>query len=272
VEATGRLDLDDAEFVFWDSGSGEPVLLSHPSFGAEWLTRVGELLPGYRILRTHRPGYGESRDLSGQLSIADRAEHLAVLLGARGISRTHLVGHSSGATIALQLAAAHPELVASIVLLELAFPYAPNEARSDAMRNAIQAAKENDLDKAFDFFPGVVCGPDLRDVLSRALGENGRDESIRSGRYVFDKEIPALAAWDSDAAGLARIDQPTLLVDGTGERVGGGNPYRARHVAMAARLQHAELKSLPAVTHALPVEDPALVAQTIADFLRQHPL
>lgn len=81
------------------------------------------------------------------------------MLGARGIGQAHVVGHSTGGTLALQLAAAHPGIVRSMVLLEPALPYAADEPRSDAMRRAVTAAEQGDLARAYGHFPGSVCSP-----------------------------------------------------------------------------------------------------------------
>jgi pimeloyl-ACP methyl ester carboxylesterase len=265
------LKLSDAHIALWDEGEGDPVLLVHASFGADWFAPVARLLPGYRVVRTHRAGYGHSLDLRGTLSLVDHARHLAVSLSAQSIERAHVVGHSSGGSIVLQLAADYPALVQSMVLLESAFPYAPDEPKSDAMRNAIQAAREDDLERAFTFFPGSVCSAGYREVLARTLGAEGLKASILSGRYFFDHEILALAGWNSDAAHIETLTPPALLVDGgQGELL--NSPYRARNAALARRLPHAERLTVAGVSHAMPLENPALVAKTILDFVESHPL
>jgi pimeloyl-ACP methyl ester carboxylesterase len=265
------LKLQDSQIAFWDEGDGEPVLLVHASYGADWFAPVARLLHGYRVVRSHRAGYGHSLDLDGELSLVDYTRHLAEVLGARSITRAHVVGHSSGGSLALQLAASHPELVQSMVLLEPAFPYAADEPKSDAIRNAIQAAKDGDLERAFDLFPGSVCSAGYRDVFLRELGEHGLEESISSGRYFFEHEIFALAGWDSGAARIETLTPPTLLVDG-GEGVRLNSPYRARNAALARRLPHAERISIAGVSHAMPLENPPLVAKTVLDFIGSHPM
>ncbi|MFE0632241.1 alpha/beta fold hydrolase [Streptomyces sp. NPDC058864] len=271
MPAEHHLLTPDADIAFWDEGDGEPVLLVHASFGADWFAPLAGLLPGFRVVRTHRAGYGRSRDLSGELSVADHTRHLAEVLDARGTGPAHVVGHSTGGTLALQLAAAHPQLVRSMVLLEPALPYAPDEPESDAMRRAVAAAEEGDLARAYGHFPGRVCAPGYLDVMTRALGSDGFRRSVLSGRYFFDHERAAFAAWDADAAGLEAVRQPALLVaGGEGERL--GSPYRARNRALAGRLARAEQVTLPGVSHAMPLEDPALVAWTVLDFVRRHPV
>jgi pimeloyl-ACP methyl ester carboxylesterase len=271
METLRVLRLSDAHIAYWDEGDGDPILLVHASFGADWFAPVARLLPGYRVVRTHRAGYGHSIDLSGRLSLVDHARHLAETLRAQSIERAHVVGHSSGGSIALQLAADYPSLVQSMVLLESAFPYAPDEPKSDAMRRAIQAAKDDDLESAFTLFPGSVCSVGYREVLARTLGGEGLKASILSGRYFFDHEISALAGWNSDAAHIETLTPPALLVDGAeGGRL--NSPYRARNAALARRLPHAECLTVPGVSHVMPLENPALIAQSILDFVHSHPL
>jgi pimeloyl-ACP methyl ester carboxylesterase len=88
--------------------------------------------------------------------------HLAAILHAESITRTHVVGHSSGASLSLQPAATYPGLVHTMVLLESAPSYGPDEPKSEAMRNAVRAAEDGDLESAFALFPGSVLTPELR--------------------------------------------------------------------------------------------------------------
>jgi pimeloyl-ACP methyl ester carboxylesterase len=46
------------------------------------------------------------------------ARNCAALLEALGIDRAHVVGRSSGCTVAMQLAVGHPQLAADLVLSE----------------------------------------------------------------------------------------------------------------------------------------------------------
>lgn len=61
----------------------------------------------YRVLHPHRAGYGHSTDLTGDLDVS---AHAAAVLTASGVTRAHVVGHSSGAAVAHELARARPDL------------------------------------------------------------------------------------------------------------------------------------------------------------------
>lgn len=268
-----RIDTAGASIAYTDDGEGQAVLLLHGGFCADWFAPAAKLLVDdhLRVLHMHRAGYGQSKDLVGGVSVDAHAEHAAAVLEASGVRRAHVVGHSAGASIALQLAHARPDLVGSLVLLETAFPYAPDEPKSSAMPDAIAAAQTGDYEKGFDLFLGGVGGPDFRDVFVRELGEDGLRDAIASAEYFFTTEGRAFAAWSFGAAEMAAITVPVLLVVGAdGERL--NTPHRARSAQLAASLPHSETLILPGVTHLMPLENPKLVAQTINDFVSQHTL
>ena len=62
------------------------------------------------------PGYGHSDRPATQPVIADYADAVCAVLDAIGVPGAHLVGHHTGAVIAVEMAAGHPERVASAVL------------------------------------------------------------------------------------------------------------------------------------------------------------
>ena len=72
----------------------------------------------YQLVRYHRRGYAGSSTVGRSFSITDQATDCAELIRGLGIERAHIVGHSSGGPIALQLALDAPEMVESLVLLE----------------------------------------------------------------------------------------------------------------------------------------------------------
>ena len=87
-------------------GSGEPVLLISPMLADGFLPLMAEpsLADRYQLIRYHKRGWVGSTHTAGPVSVADHAADAAALLDHLGIARAHVVGHSSGAAVAAQLA------------------------------------------------------------------------------------------------------------------------------------------------------------------------
>jgi pimeloyl-ACP methyl ester carboxylesterase len=270
-KAMKRLNLGDAEIAYADEGDGAAVLLVHGSLSADWFAAVGRRLvaDGFRVLRLHRAGYGQSKDLVDGVSVAAHAEHAAKVLEDAGVQHAHVVGHSAGGAVTLQLAHVRPDLVRSLVLLESAFPYAPDEPEFAPLPDAVAAGREGDFERGFDIFLGGVGGPDFREVFARQLGEDGLREAVASSKYFFTVEGKALAGWTFGPAEAADVTAPVLLVVGEeGERL--HTPHRARSAQLAGWLPISETRILPGVSHLMPLEDPELVAESIREFVDHH--
>ncbi|MBL7261900.1 alpha/beta fold hydrolase [Paractinoplanes lichenicola] len=121
----------------WDGpASAAPAVLVHGTFS--WALRAFEfqraLARSRRILLPDRRGFGDSPDLdrsqANDSSVGDDhgleitsdyavdAVDLLVLMSGAGPRGVHLVGHSYGGTVAMLAAAARPDLVRSLVMVE----------------------------------------------------------------------------------------------------------------------------------------------------------
>src|SRR5688572_27813059 len=108
-----RAAVDGVELEYLVQGEGEPIVLVHAGMFADWFDPLlaEPSLTAYRVLSYHRIGYAGSSRPTGAVSIAAQAAHLRALMRHVGIEQAHIVGHSSGGTIALQLALDAPEAV-----------------------------------------------------------------------------------------------------------------------------------------------------------------
>jgi pimeloyl-ACP methyl ester carboxylesterase len=75
-------------------------------------------LAEYRVIRMHRRGFIGSSDQVGPMSVADHAADAIGLLDALGIERAHVAGHSIGGAMVLEMAAAAPERLETLILLD----------------------------------------------------------------------------------------------------------------------------------------------------------
>ncbi len=285
VPTPTTLQIEDCDVEYVDArpdegdGSRTPIVLVHAGVFGSWfdpLAATAALSP-YRIIRMRRAGYTGSPTPQRPVSIAEHAGHVAEVIRATGIERAHVVGHSSGSAIALQLAVDHPDLVGGLVLSEpplvdaLVHPddlAAITDAIGPVIGAAIAAAAEGDVDSAFDTFMKAVCGPEYADVLRAALGRDGLERARADAGFFFSNEIMAMAAWQFDAELATSVTAPMLLVRG-----GDSPPVVHRLVGcLAAMVPGAVTATVPADDHLLPLRSPDVLAELVAEFVRAHPL
>jgi pimeloyl-ACP methyl ester carboxylesterase len=258
-------------------GRGEPVVLIHAGIFPDWfapLLAQPTLTDKYRVVSYHRAGYAGSTHPSAAVTIADHAKHLRALMRHLGIVRAHLVGHSSGGTIALQLATESPELVQSIALLEASIPATTDSGRllasNPAMAPAFERFRAGDHAGAVDFFMRMVSGPDYRAPLDRAV-PGAFERGVADAATFFAQELPALREWTFTREGAGRISQPALAV--MGERSPSVSPiWPRRHEILLTWLPNVEPFVLPGATHMLHVEAPRGMADALVAFFARHPI
>lgn len=114
------VDVDEHRLRVVEIGVGEPVLLIHGFADSvyTWHRNLQAFVAaGFRVVAYDHPGHGESALPAGFRFGVDDLARLAVgLLDTLGVERTHLIGHSMGGGVGLQLAIHCPERLHQVVL------------------------------------------------------------------------------------------------------------------------------------------------------------
>jgi pimeloyl-ACP methyl ester carboxylesterase len=266
--AAGRLRVDDFELEYSSRGTGEPLLFVHGGLLTSWLdpmSREVALSARYRMISYHRPGYGRSSLPSAPINLEDQARCGLALLHHLGVDRAHLVGHSIGGCIALQLALDAPDAVRSLALLEPPVMSAVTDLRGmHALREAGPRWQQGDARGAVDLFMKGMVDPDYQKFFEDT-SPHGIQELLDGATAFFTTDQAAVQAWKFTAAHAARIKQPVLLVIGDGSaRV---NPIRSQvQRSLLEWLPDAHPFTLPGATHLLPLQKPAELAKALIDF------
>jgi lipase len=198
----------------WGPVEGRPVLVVHgvTNTGARYRRLAEEELPGARVLAPDLRGHGRST-WEPPWSVSRHVDDLVGTLDAAGAARVAVVGHSFGGLIGMALAAAHPERVAALALVDPAVAIPPGRAGEEAER----ARRDEGWATADEARAArLALRPDhARDSVDEDLEtflEEGADGRVR---FRFSRPA-AVTAWSEMAApapSLAAFPGRVLLVE-----------------------------------------------------------
>lgn len=256
------------------AGHGPALLLVHGtgSSGASWAAVAARLAGRFELLMPDLPGHGESSGFADHRAGLPRmAQALAALLDAIGVAPVLAAGHSAGAAVVLQMAAAG-RLPAARALVGVNAALAPLPG--------LAATVFPPLARLIAAVPGLPRLAAARAAQPAALRRLIASTGSRVGaadveRYRALLTRPAhvrgaldmMAHWDLRPlrAALPALRTPLWLVAGTAD---GTVPCRQSQ-ALAARLPAARYVALPGLGHLAHEEAPAAVAALLEDALRQ---
>jgi 2-succinyl-6-hydroxy-2,4-cyclohexadiene-1-carboxylate synthase len=263
-----RLTRPDAEVAFEIGGDGPEVVTFLHGFtqrGRGWAEVIELLGPGRRWLTLDLRGHGDTVEADGAPVTMDacRAD-LVALWDDLGIRRSHLVGYSMGARLALHVAVHAGDRLLSLagVAPHAGLRGADRQLRRDA--DDLLAARI--ADEGIDWFAGYWSALPLFAGLS--LRGPTYVEEVRLTR--LDNRPAGLAAslrdmglgameplWD----GLPAIAVPALLT-------AGAEDVRASVTAeVAAAIPGARLEIVAESGHCLHMERPGVFARALSHFL-----
>jgi len=232
--------------------AGETVVFLHGGNVAGWMW--GMQLPefeDFRQLVPDLPGFGESNH-EPWLSIADAADGIAAMIAERAPGGAHLVGLSLGSSVALEVAARHPDLVRSLFLASA--QVTPPRRLSMVLARAMLRFWEQ---------RGFWTS------LARSYGLRGEDADLFVETGLGIRRATALAIYDEVCRGvpaetLARVTAPVIAV-------AGGRDSSAIHRdsldRLAAAVPHALRAIAPGMHHQWNIEDIELFNSALRSWL-----
>lgn len=257
-------------------GAGELVVCLHASAAShtQWHGLAQALSARWQVLTPDLHGHGASPAWPAQAPnrlLVDAQAVLALVNAATARAATpatapgmHLVGHSYGAAVALQIALRVPEQVRSLTLYEpVTFGVLQEMAPRDpalmeildithSVRGLVQRGALDEAAQAFiHYWSGADCwnelAPQQRDAIARRMPPVPRH---------FDACFAA--RWQRSA--LDRLNMPILLMNGEHTRT----PSRRVVELLAHALPHAVRRELPGAGHLGPMTHAATVNDWMA--------
>jgi pimeloyl-ACP methyl ester carboxylesterase len=276
--------LTEVVMHYVTAGSGFPIVLLHgwPETWWEWRHLIPHLTGDYRVIAPDLRGLGDSsrpvRGYDKKTVAGDVAELLTEHLGVKSF---HLVGHDWGGPTAFALAAAHPEAVQSLTIIDVTLPGIGPDISQGGRRWHHAFHMTPDLPEAlvtgreraylawfyreFCYRPNAITDADLDEYL-RTYTQPG---ALRAG-FAYYRNLPRDKA-DNRAlldSGF-RLRMPVLAIGGARTEARG----RAQEPAESLKAIAGNVtgRVVAESGHFVPEEQPDELARQLDEFLSRLP-
>ncbi len=225
-----------------------------------WIEWLPALARRYRIVRFDTRGFGSSTapGKGYPWSLDMLVEDVIAVAGAAGVEQFHLVGESLGGTVAMALAAKHPQAVHSLTVCSAAHRgggiQRVREWREFIGRKGMEAWSDQMM--GLRFTEGAVPRSVYR-WFDRVQGASSADSVLDLADLLIGTDL---------SSALLEIRAPTLLL------APDGSPFVpvAIPLEIRERIPNCELKILPGAGHVCQMEQPWLFDLYMIEFLTRH--
>jgi esterase len=249
---------------FRETGEGEPLVLLHGVFGSSdnWLTQARMLSDRYHTYALDFRNHGQSPH-------DDRFDYPAMAADVLEFIESHklqdpvVIGHSMGGKVAMNLAVAHPDKVAKLIVVDIA-PKA-YDMRHYKILEGMQAVPIDQIttrDEADEALARFVEEPDVRQFLLKNV------QRKPDGGFKWKLNLPVIAA-NMEKIGVdlqvqGTFDKPTLFVRGARSNyVNDDDVQRIREVFPSATMETLN------TGHWVPAEKPKEFVEAVVRWLNQ---
>ena len=264
-------------WAYLDSGhsnDARPVLLLLHGFAVDkdnWL-RFARHLPDYRIIAPDFPGHGDSSYLPElTYGFSQQSQWLWQFMQQLKLSSVNVLGNSMGGGVALLLAQQQPQAVNSLILMDAAGVFPPQQSE---FQQRLEATGDNPLvvNSKQDFEdlqafaleqPPFLPWPATDVLAQRAMARSAINRKIFADIMA---ETEQLQVSEENLQWLAQITAPVLIIWGEQDRVLDVSSVEV----FRQHLKNTESYILPNVGHAPMLEVPQLSAQLVQAFLAKR--
>lgn len=282
-----RMAVRDVELAYTDTGKGEPLVLVHANISdiRSWDTVVRLLASTFRVIAYSRRYAWPNEEIRENSADPweEHAEDLAAIIEQLKIGPAHVLGNSTGATVALLLAEKRPELVRSLTLEEpplisLFLPDIPPSLSDIAsllwyhprsflptmlfgasvMGPTTNAFKGGDNDNALEIFSRGVLGSEFYRRLTNMRREQMKSNMKPLRALLCYGKLPVFGETNARA-----IKVPSLVLTGEMTVVS----QRQINQRLALLLPGAQEAELRGASHLMHEDQPEEVVRVVCEFV-----
>ena len=272
---TRRIAFGDVELSCNElEGPAPPLVLLHGFTGHrdDFRTCMPDLAELCRLLAPDLRGHGDFTRTGRRetFSFARLVEDLAAVLDACDVERCHLLGHSFGGMVALRFVLAHPERIASLILMDTA-PFSPEAFSPAAFAKGGEIARARGMAFLQELVERAARGDERsgasdrqRDKWSDVYWPHHRRRHLAMDPVGYGELGKVMVEQAPVTARLAEIRTPTTVLVGDEDE-----EFLAGADALASGIPEAVRVTLPDAGHHPQMESPEAWLAAVREHLRR---
>lgn len=244
-------------------GQGQHVILIHGLFGSlENLNVIAKpLSEHFNVINVDVRNHGLSPH-SNEMNYSAMANDIVELMSHLNIDKAHLIGHSMGGKIAMEVALNHPELVNKLVVLDIApVSYPARHTQIFQALKCVASHSVTDRKEADKLMQPFIEEVGVRQFLLKSLAKN------EQGQFTWRFNLAVLSEKYSTIT--ANVNESSSCLCDTLFIKGNDSDYilPAYRDAITARFKNTKAKIIHGAGHWLHAQKPQAVNKAINDFL-----
>lgn len=263
-----EIDVNGVKIHYQDTGIGEQtIVFSHGLLYSNQMfqDQIDFLKTNYRVIGYDHRGQGQSEAI-GPFDMETLTEDAAQLIKKLVKGPVHFAGLSMGGFVGMRLAARHPKLIKSLILLD-------TSANPEPVENLPKYKMLNGIVRWFGVIPPVA-----NQVMPIMFAQSWLNDPINKESIKFWKK--QLSSNKKSITGpvegviyrrgveeeLSKINCPTMVI--VGDEDVATKPEKAKFIQMG--IKGSNLHMIPGAGHSSSIEKPAEVNRLIEDFLTRN--
>ena len=246
-------------------GDGPPLIIMHGFLGSgeNWRTLSRDVFGvHYSVYTPDLRNHGRSPH-DDEMNYDEMADDIADLIIEEGLPTTHLLGHSMGGKLAMQIARKYPAFVDRLIVVDIAPKiYPPEHNTILAALSALDVGSIRSRKEASEQLAPRIPDPVLRQFLLKNLAI---DPETKRYDWIINLSVlrEQYEAIRSDLPQIGTVTHPTLFIRG------GRSDYIQDQdwPRIEAAFPNAQLATIPEVGHWVHAEAPQAFTEHVLQFL-----
>src|SRR4051794_10201896 len=199
---SGYADVNGLHMYYETYGDGTPLVLLHGgmlSIDLNFAGLIPTLAKKHRVIGVELQGHGRTADTDREITPAAQASDVVGLLNHLGIDRAHVLGHSMGGGVAMELAVSYPDRVLGVVPISIS-------VRPDGIHNDLADPSKHATS------PRMPTQDDFKEFAEEYQRLSPHPEHFNEFLTKLSSSNADLRGWSDEQ--LAHVTAPVLLILG----------------------------------------------------------